>query len=95
MCCVPSRMSLQTREVYAMRDPLLLMHADGDVQPLVGASCPSLSGVAFAAVAAALPLLAGNDVDVNTGEDRHRSASVLRSEQEVFIDCHSCITRAF
>lgn len=67
--------------MYAMRDPL---HAGNQQQgeeeegeeeasslapPMSWAACPSLSGIAFAAVAASLPLLAGNDVRVNAGEN--------------------------
>lgn len=50
--------------MYAMRDPVHAASREGEGGWI---PCPSLSGIAFAGVAAALPLLASNDVDTNTG----------------------------
>ena len=64
----------------AMRDPLVVekqqqQHGeeeDVEASYLAPAAswtaCPSLSGIAFAVVAATLPLLAGHDVRSNAGE---------------------------
>lgn len=60
---------IQSHEMYAMRDPI---YVDQQEELLLTwasvswASCPSLSGIAFAAVAASLPLLAAKSLGIST-----------------------------
>lgn len=74
-CCCSSGICLQSHEMYAMRDPLHIGkkqlqggNVDKDKEESCIFSCPSLSGIAFAAVAAALPLLARSDVEINSSK---------------------------